>query len=69
MGNKQNTSSQPTVLKEKEKKDTVQKSKETPAIILDKNHFDFLYVIGRGGFGKVKKILILNKQIYSSKYL
>ena len=26
--------------------------------IITKNHFEFQYVIGRGGFGKVKYILI-----------
>ena len=54
MGNKQTTSSQPTILKEKEKKEINQNTKETPATVLDKNHFDFLYVVGRGGFGKVR---------------
>lgn len=54
MGNKQTTSSQPTILKEKEKKEIIQQTKESPRNILDKNHFDFLYVIGRGGFGKVR---------------
>lgn len=58
MGNKQNTSSQPTILKEKEKKEIVQNLKETQATILDKNHFDFLYVIGRGGFGKVFNFIL-----------
>lgn len=53
MGNKQNTTSQATILKEKEKKESIQNVKEKPENILDRNHFDFLYVIGRGGFGKV----------------
>jgi hypothetical protein len=56
MGNKQTTSSQATVLKEKEKRESNlnQNIRESPVTILDKNHFDFLYVVGRGGFGKVK---------------
>jgi len=53
MGNKQTTTSQATVLKEKEKREPIQIIKENPEPVLDKNHFDFLYVIGRGGFGKV----------------
>ncbi len=62
MGNKQNTNSQATVLKEKEKRESVQNTKEGPVNILDKNNFDFLYVVGRGGFGKVLyfKIKFLN---------
>ena len=63
MGNNQNTTSQATFLKEKdkEKKESLQTAKEKPGNILDKNHFDFLYVIGRGGFGKViKNNLIFN---------
>ena len=54
MGNKQNSTSQATVLKEKEKRVVVPAVKETKVkTILDRNHFDFLYVVGRGGFGKV----------------
>lgn len=54
MGNKQNTTSQATVLKEKEKRVQVPQQKETKVKnILDRNYFDFLYVVGRGGFGKV----------------
>lgn len=53
MGNKQNTASTATVLKEKEKRESQKNTKEKPENILDKNQFDFLYVIGRGGFGKV----------------
>jgi hypothetical protein len=54
MGNKQNSSSQATVVKEKERKEILPQPKETPVKnILDRNNFDFLYVIGRGGFGKV----------------
>jgi hypothetical protein len=63
MGNKQNTTSQiqsqsqATVLKDKEKSVNVPQVKETKNInILDRNHFDFLHVIGKGGFGKVKKL-------------
>lgn len=67
MGNKQNTNSQiqapektqspATVLKEKKETVNVQQVKETKIRnILDRNHFDFLHVIGKGGFGKVNKI-------------
>ncbi len=57
MGNKQNTSSQATVVKENEKIELTPKLKAANTEnILDKNHFDFLYVIGRGGFGKVNNI-------------
>jgi len=55
MGNKQNSTSQATILKEKDRRVVVPQVKETKVRnILDRNHFDFLYVIGRGGFGKVK---------------
>ncbi len=60
MGNKQNSTSQATILMEKEKKEVLPQPKEKEAPIkniLDRNHFDFLYVIGRGGFGKVNKFL------------
>ena len=55
MGNKQNSTSQATVLKEKDKRVVVPQVKESTKVknILDRNHFDFLYVVGRGGFGKV----------------
>ena len=54
MGNKQNSTSQATVLKEKDKRVVVPQVKETKVKnILDRNNFDFLYVVGRGGFGKV----------------
>lgn len=53
MGNKQNTTSAATVLKEKDKREIVQSIKETTISALEKSHFEFLYVIGRGGFGKV----------------
>jgi hypothetical protein len=32
-------------------------------VLLNKNAFDFLYVIGRGGFGKVSKRKIIFKNI------
>jgi hypothetical protein len=55
MGNKQNSTSQATILKEKDKRVVVPQVKESTKVknILDRNHFDFLYVVGRGGFGKV----------------
>lgn len=58
MGNKQtSSSSQATVLKEKEKRVVNLESKETKVKnVLDRNHFDFLYVVGKGGFGKVRRI-------------
>jgi len=53
MGNKTTTTSQATVLKEKEKREFVHNNRDNQINVLDKNHFDFLYVVGRGGFGKV----------------
>lgn len=66
MGNKQNTTSQATILKEKEKRESIKNIKEKPENILDKNNFDFLYVIGRGGFGKVNNLKLI-KYINSKK--
>jgi hypothetical protein len=57
MGNKQNSTTIVKSFKESEIQTyQKQKSKEKQinSGIVDKNSFDFLYVIGRGGFGKVK---------------
>ena len=67
MGNKQNSSSQATVLKEKDKHVSIPQTKETKIKnILDRNHFDFLYVVGRGGFGKVKLLNTSINQIFNN---
>ena len=66
MGNKQNSTSQATVLKEKDKRVSIPQIKETKVKnILDRNHFDFLHVVGRGGFGKVKLLFTSIKQIFN----
>ena len=50
MGNKQKSTSQISNTNNTAKK-------EDPSIsLVNKNHFDFLYVVGRGGFGKVWKV-------------
>lgn len=59
MGNKQNSTTIVKNFKESEgqaylKKNSKEKPITTNSGIVDKNSFDFLYVIGRGGFGKVK---------------
>jgi hypothetical protein len=59
MGNKQNTTSVVKSIKETENQSgqkLKQKEKSSNSGVVNKNNFDFLYVIGRGGFGKVKKI-------------
>lgn len=53
MGNKQNTTSQATVLKPKDSIVVPQQKETKVKNILDRNNFEFLYVVGRGGFGKV----------------
>jgi hypothetical protein len=57
MGNKQNSTTVLKNIKDTENQ-TFQKQKskdkQLNSVIVDKNSFDFLYVIGRGGFGKVK---------------
>ena len=60
MGNKQKNSSQATVLKEKEGNDNKNINiNDKNYGILEKNHLDYLYVIGKGGFGKVKFVYII----------
>ncbi len=46
MGNKSNT---PVSVKDRDEKPS-----QANSVILAKSSFDYLYVIGRGGFGKVK---------------
>ena len=77
MGNKQNSTTVVKSFKESENQTTQrQKIREKQSNgIVDKNNFDFLYVIGRGGFGKVKKIIpmffsqIIKKIINKNKIL
>jgi hypothetical protein len=62
MGNKQNATTIVKSFKESENQTTQrqkQREKQTNNGVVDKNNFDFLYVIGRGGFGKVKKIFFI----------
>ena len=58
MGNKQNSTTIVKSFKESENQTSQRqklKEKQSNNGIVDKNNFDFLYVIGRGGFRKVKK--------------
>ena len=52
MGNKQKQSSSSN--QNHLNQEAVKKNEEI--FLINKNHFDFLYVIGRGGFGKVWKV-------------
>jgi len=37
-------------------------------ILVNKNHFEFMYIVGRGGFGKVWKVYLKkSKKIYAIK--
>ena len=53
MGNKQNTNNT-NINKENTKEKIILKDSVIKLGTIEKNHFDFLYVIGKGGFGKVK---------------
>ena len=60
MGNKQNSTTVVKSFKESENQTTQRqkiKEKQSNNGTVDKNNFDFLYVIGRGGFGKVKNLI------------
>lgn len=63
MGNKQNSNNNPTNInnniKEKEKPKIIEKDSIVKFGTIEKNHFDFLYVIGKGGFGKVKNFILI----------
>lgn len=62
MGNKQNTTSVVKNVKDSEYQSgqrLKQKEKLSNTGAVDKNNFDFLYVIGRGGFGKVKNPFLI----------
>lgn len=62
MGNKQTSTSIVKNFKDSDNQSQRQKLREKQNSnngVVDRNNFDFLYVIGRGGFGKVKKALIL----------
>ena len=61
MGNKQNATTVVKSFGESENQTTQRqklKQKQTNNGVVDKNNFDFLYVIGRGGFGKVNNFFL-----------
>jgi serine/threonine protein kinase len=48
----------------------VVKDKSESTALISKNHFDFMYVIGRGGFGKVWKVYYKKyKRAYALKVM
>lgn len=63
MGNKQNATTVVKNIKDSEyqsaQRQKIKEKQSSSNGVVDKNNFDFLYVIGRGGFGKVKYIFII----------
>jgi serine/threonine protein kinase len=69
MGNKQNSKTVVKTFGESiSQKDKTKNQKQLNTGIVDRNNFDFLYVIGRGGFGKVWKVFFKKyKKCYAMK--